>query len=324
MPENSEQKSNPARVAVVGTGNVGATFAYALLLSGLASEIVLIDANRAKAEGEAMDLNHTVPFTHPTRIWAGDYSDCAGAAVTVLAAGVGQKPGQSRLDCIQANARIWRHIVPEIARQNPHGILLVATNPVDVLTYAAWKLSGLPPKRVIGSGTILDTARFRFLLSQHFAVEARSIHAYIVGEHGDSEVPVWSLANIAGMRLPDYCRAHGIAYEPQAMQQIFESTRDAAYRIIERKGATYYAVAGGLLRIVQSILRHQNTVLSVSSLINDYYGIDDVCFSLPTVIDRDGIQRVLRLELDETETDKIRHSAEVLKKTIATLALDSA
>lgn len=321
MQENSEDKSRPVRVAVVGVGNVGATFAYALLLSGLASEIVLIDLNRARAEGEAMDLNHTVPFTHPTRIWAGDYSDCAGAAVTMLAAGVGQKPGQSRLDCIQANARMWREIVPEIARQNPHGILLVATNPVDALTYAAWKLSGLPPNQVLGSGTILDTARFRFLLSQHFSVDSGSVHAYIIGEHGDSEVPVWSLANIAGMRLPDYCRAHGLSLDPKEMRKIFESTRDAAYQIIERKGATYYAVAGGLVRIVQAILRHQNTVLSVSSLIDNYYGMGDVCFSLPTVIDRSGVQRVLRLELDAAETEKLRHSAGVLRKAIATLDL---
>jgi L-lactate dehydrogenase len=322
MPELiSKEESRPVRVAVVGSGNVGATFAYALLLSGLAAEIVLIDANRARAEGEAMDLNHAVPFAHPTRIWAGDYPDCAGAAVTVLAAGVGQKPGQSRLDCIQANARIWREIVPEIARHNPRGILLVATNPVDVLTYAAWKLSGLPAARVLGSGTILDTARFRFLLSRHFGVDARSVHAYIVGEHGDSEVPVWSLANIAGMRLLEYCRAHGLACKPEEMQRIFESTRDAAYHIIERKGATYYAVAAGLMRITQAILRHQNTVLSVSSLIEGYCGIRDVCLSLPAVINRGGIQQVLRLELSETEAAQLRHSAVVLQETIAALNL---
>jgi L-lactate dehydrogenase len=322
MPEPTPlEESRPVRVAVVGVGNVGSTFAYALVLSGLAAEIVLIDASRAKAEGEAMDLNHAVPFTHPTRIWAGDYADCAGAAVTVLAAGAGQKPGQSRLDCLQANARIWREIVPQVARHNPRGILLVATNPVDVLTYVALKLSGLPAARVLGSGTILDTARFRFLLSQHFGVDARSVHAYIIGEHGDSEVPVWSLANIAGMHLPEYCRAQCLPYEPEKMAKIFESTRDAAYRIIERKGATYYAVAAGLLRITQSILRHQNTVLSVSSLIESYYGISDLCFSLPTVVDRGGIQQVLRLELDDNETAKLRQSANVLKNTIAALDL---
>jgi L-lactate dehydrogenase len=315
-------ESRPARIAIVGTGHVGSTFAYALLMSGLAAEIVLIDANRARAEGEAMDLNHTVPFTYPTRIWAGDYSDCAGAALTVLAAGAGQKSGQSRLDCIRENAAIWRDIVPAISRHNPKGILLVATNPVDVLTYAAWKLSGLPAARVVGSGTILDTARFRFLLSQHFGVDASSVHAYIIGEHGDSEVPVWSLANIAGMRLADYCRVQGASFETKHMRDIFESTRDAAYRIIERKGATYYAVAAGLMRIAQAILRHQSTVLSVSSLIDSYYDIRDVCFSLPTVLDSGGIRSVLRLDLSQDEGASLRQSAAVLQKTIAELHLN--
>ncbi len=312
----------PARVAVVGVGNVGTTFAYALLLSGLAAEIVLIDTNRAKAEGEAMDLNHTVPFTHPTRVWAGDYSDCAGAVVTVLAAGAGQKPGETRLDLIKKNAVIWRDIIPDVVKNNPNGILLIATNPVDVLTYAAWKLSGLPSERVIGSGTILDTARFRYLLSQHFRVDASSVHAYIIGEHGDSEVPVWSLANIAGMRLPEFCKTQGLTHDQRVMDEIFTQTRDAAYRIIERKGATYYAVAAGLMRITQAILRNQNTVLSVSSLVKDYYGISDVCFSLPTVIDRGGIEKVIRLELSPNEIDQLKHSAEVLRKITLTLGID--
>jgi len=316
-----EERPGPVRVAVVGVGNVGATFAYALLLSGLASEIVLIDSNRAKAEGESMDLNHAVPFTHPTRIWAGNYPECAGAAVTVLAAGASQKPGETRIDLIKKNAAIWRAIIPEVAKHNPAGILLVATNPVDVLTYAAWKLSGFAAGRVIGSGTVLDTSRFRYLLSRHFGVDARSIHAYIIGEHGDSEVPVWSLANIAGMRLPEFCQAQNLPYDPHAMDEIFVQTRDAAYRIIERKGATYYAVAAGLMRITQAILRNQSTVLSTSSLINDYYGIGDVCFSLPTVIDRGGVENVLRLQLSSEEIEKLRHSAEVLKTTIRSLEL---
>ncbi|HTZ96235.1 MAG TPA: L-lactate dehydrogenase [Terriglobales bacterium] len=314
--------SAPTRVAIIGVGNVGATFAYALLLSGLAAEIVLIDSNHARAEGEAMDLNHALPFTHPTRVWAGDYSDCAGAIVTVLTAGAPQDPGETRLDLLKKNAAIWSQIVPQAVKPNPNGILLIATNPVDVLTYAAWKLSGFPPERVIGSGTILDTARFRYLLSQHFAVDARSVHAYIVGEHGDSEVPVWSSANIAGMRLQQFCQAHRIPYDPQAMENIFLQTRDAAYQIIERKGATYYAVAAGLMRITQAILRNQRTVLSVSSLIRDYHGLNDVCFSLPTVIDRGGVEQVIQLELDAEETEKLRQSAQVLQKIIASLNLD--
>ena len=321
MPAQANH-SAPTRVAIVGVGNVGATFAYALLLSGLAAEIVLIDANHARVEGEAMDLNHALPFTHPTRVWAGNYSDCAGAVVTVLTAGAPQNPGETRLDLIKKNAAIWSQIVPHVVKANPNGILLIATNPVDVLTYAAWKLSGLPAERVIGSGTILDTSRFRYLLSQYFAVDARSVHAYIIGEHGDSEVPVWSSANIAGMRLPQFCQAQQIAYDREAMEKIFLQTRDAAYQIIERKGATYYAVAAGLMRITQAILRNQRTVLSVSSLIRNYHGLDDVCFSLPTVIDRGGVEQLLRLELDSAEIEKLHRSAEVLRKTIRSLNLD--
>jgi L-lactate dehydrogenase len=239
----------------------------------------------------------------------------------VLAAGASQKPGETRIDLIKKNAAIWRAIIPEVAKHNPAGILLIATNPVDVLTYAAWKLSGFAAGRVIGSGTVLDTSRFRYLLSRHFGVDARSIHAYIIGEHGDSEVPVWSLANIAAMRLPEFCQAQNLPYDPHAMDEIFVQTRDAAYRIIERKGATYYAVAAGLMRITQAILRNQSTVLSTSSLINDYYGIGDVCFSLPTVIDRGGVENVLRLQLSSEEIEKLRHSAEVLKTTIRSLEL---
>ena len=315
------QGNAPVRVAVVGMGNVGSTFAYALLLSGLAAEIVLIDVNRAKAEGEAMDLSHTEPFSHPTRIWAGDYADCAGAVVTVVAAGASQRPGETRLDLVKRNADIFRQIIPQVAKNNPDGILLIATNPVDVLTYLSLKLSGMPPQRVIGSGTVLDTARFRHLLSEHFGVDPRSVHAHIIGEHGDSEVPVWSLANIAGMRLPEFAKARGVPYDEEKMDAIFRQTRDAAYAIIERKGATFYAVAAGLMRIVEAILRHQHTIMPVSSSITGAYGISDVCLSLPTIMNRDGIEKVLHLELTPSEQAGLRQSAEVLKRTIGSLDL---
>jgi len=309
--------AHPSRVAVVGTGNVGSTFAYALLMSGLAAELVLIDLNRARAEGEAMDLNHAMPFMHPTRIWAGDYGDCAGAAITVIAAGAAQKPGETRLDLVKRNFRIFAEIVPQVARENPKGILLIATNPVDVLTYASLKLSGLAASRVIGSGTVLDTARFRFLLSEHFGVDPRSVHAYIIGEHGDSEVPVWSSANVAGMRLPAFCQRNNLTFDQAAMEGIFTRTRDAAYHIIERKGATYYAVAAGLMRIVEAILRDQNSVLPVSGLVEDFYGVSDVCLSLPAILNRHGVERLLRLELSDDEAAALRHSADVLKQTYA-------
>ncbi len=316
-----EQSSHPTRIAIVGTGNVGSTYAYALLLNRLSSEIVLIDANHAKAEGEAMDLNHAMPFTHPTRIWAGDFPHCAGAALTVLAAGANQRPGETRLDLVKRNYEIWQALIPQIVKHNPDGILLIATNPVDVLTYAALKISGLASQRVIGSGTVLDTARFRYLLSQHFRVDARSVHAFIIGEHGDSEVPLWSLANIAGMKLEDFCRAQGMELGAATRKKIYEQTRDAAYSIIERKGATYYAVAAGLIAITAAILRDQNTVFSVSTLIQDYYGINDVCLSLPTVLNRKGVDRLLRPELNEEEGAGLRHSAEILRKTIEQLGL---
>jgi L-lactate dehydrogenase len=312
-------QSRPTKVAIVGVGLVGSTYAYSLLLSGIAAEIVLIDVNKDRAEGEAMDLNHAVPFAHPTRICAGEYSDCEGAAITVIAAGVGQKPGETRLELVKRNAAIFSQIVPRIAEANPEGIIVVATNPVDVLTYVTLKLSGLPSNRVFGSGTILDTARFRYMLSEHLGVDPRSVHAYIIGEHGDSEVPVWSLANVAGMRLPTFCAENGIALSPDDMERIFRQTRDAAYEIISRKGATYYAVAAGLMRITEAILRDQNTVLSISSLVEDYYGIEDVCLSLPTVVSRQGISRVLRLDLSPREARGVRKSADVLRETIISL-----
>lgn len=313
--------AHPSRVAVVGTGAVGSTFAFGLLLSGLASEIVLVDANARRAEGEAMDLMHAVPFARTARVWSGPVDECRGAAVTVIAAGAAQKPGESRMDLVQRNAAIFRDLVPRIAEANPRGIIVVATNPVDVLSYLTYRISGLPAERVIGSGTILDTARFRMLLAEHYGVDPRSVHAHIAGEHGDSEVPVWSAANIAGMPIQDFGATSGIEHDAAALDAIFENTRDAAYKIIERKGATYYAVAAGLVRIVQAILRDQHTVLSVSSLITDYYGIDDVYLSLPTVLGRDGVERIVRLGLSAEEASALRRSAALLRETIRALEL---
>lgn len=309
------------KVAIVGIGNVGATLAYSLTLSGLATEIVLIDRNNHKAEGEAMDLMHTVPLVRPTKIYAGDYKDTQGAAITVVTAGSAQRPGETRLDLAQRNADIFKQIIPEIVKFNPNGLILIATNPVDVLTYASIKISGLPSQRVFGSGTILDTARFRYLLSTRFDVDPRSVHAFIIGEHGDSEVPVWSLANIAGMNLADYCKTNQMGCSDEDLNQIFIQTRDAAYHIIERKGATYYAIGTGLERIIEAVLRDQSTVLSVSSLIQDYYDMGDVCFSLPSVIDRGGIERVLHLKLNQEEKIGLQKSAEILKNTIQKLNL---
>jgi len=312
---------HPRKVAVVGTGLVGSTFAYALLLNGLVGEIVLLDLNRQRAEGEAMDLNHAAPLSNPVRVWAGDYADLAGADVVVVSAGTAQKPGETRLDLVKRNATIFRDIIPRIATHNPTGILLIATNPVDVLSYVAWKASGFPSRRVIGSGTILDTARFRYLLGEQLQVDPRSVHAHIIGEHGDSEVPVWSLANVAGMRLNEFCSREKLKLGPEDRERIFQQTRDAAYEIIQRKGATYYAVAVGLLRIVESILHDQRTVFSVSSLVPGYYGIEDVYLSLPAVIGQGGVERVLHLPLSEQETVALRQSATVLRGVLDEVAV---
>lgn len=311
---------HPRKVAVIGAGNVGATFAYALVLNGLVGEIVLIDIDRQRAEGEAMDINHAVPLSNPVRVWAGDYSDCAGADVVVVTAGTAQRPGETRLDLVKRNADIFADIIPSITEYNETGILLIATNPVDVLSYVAWKVSGFPSKRVIGSGTVLDTARFRYLLGEYLGVDPRNVHAYVVGEHGDSEVPVWSLTNVAGMRLQDYCRRQEFSIGDDTRERISHQVRDAAYEVIERKGASYYAVGVALTRIVESILRDQHTVLSVSNLVTGSYGIEDVYLSLPAVIGSAGVERVVYLDLDQAETDALRESAALLRGVLDELA----
>ncbi len=308
--------TSAAKIAVVGAGNVGSSFAYALLLSGLASEIVIVDANHAKAEGEAMDLAHSTPFSSSTRVRAGTYADCAGAAVTVVTAGANQKPGESRLDLAAKNAGIFREIIPAIAKANPGGLLLIATNPVDVLTYVSIELSGLPAQRVIGSGTILDTARFRHFIGQHLGVDPQSVSAHIIGEHGDSEVPVWSLASVAGTRLDEFCRAQGISLTPEDKTAIYQKTRDAAQHVIARKGATHLAIGAGLVEVVAAILRDTSTVLPVGRLIEGYNGIGDVVFGLPTVVNRSGATRGVHLDLNAEESAALNASVEVLRASL--------
>lgn len=308
------------RVAVVGVGLVGSTFAYTLMLSGVASELVLIDISRDKAEGDAMDLNHSQAFAKPMRIWAGTYADTASADVIVIAAGANQKPGETRIDLAHKNTGIFRSIIGEIMKYNPKGIILVATNPVDILTYVTIKISGLPSNRVLGSGTIIDTARFRYLLGRCANVDARSVHAYIIGEHGDSEIPVWSLVSVGGMHIEEFAQLSGCPYAAQR-DQIFADVRDAAYHIIEKKGATYYAIAAGLQRIVEAILRDEHSVMSVSTLLNDFHGISGICLGVPCVISRSGIDRVIELPLNQTELAGLRNSAEVLRGIISDIGL---
>ncbi len=303
------------KVGVIGTGLVGSSFAYALMIRGLASEMILVDANRERAEGEMMDLRHGLSFTRPMKISAGSYEDLAGCQVVVVTAGAGQRPGESRLDLLSRNAAIFRSIIPEIVRHNPEGILLIATNPVDILTHIALKESGLNPHRVIGSGTILDTSRFRFLLSQYYEVDARSVHAYIIGEHGDSEIPLWSLANIGGVRLQEFAPLKNKTYNQAEMDRLFLEVRDAAYEIIRRKSATYYAIGLGLVSMVEAILGDHRRVLSVSTLMTGQYGVRDICLSLPCVVGANGVEDVLTLNLSSEEEEGFRHSATTLKET---------
>jgi L-lactate dehydrogenase len=308
------------KVGLVGTGMVGASFAYALMQRGLANELVLVDANHARAEGEAMDLNHGMPFVRPMRISAGDYVQLDGCEIVVIAAGANQRPGETRLDLLQRNAAIFRSIVPQVVAANPDGLILIATNPVDILTHIAVEIAGLPPGRVIGSGTILDTARFRYLLGDYYRVDPRSVHAYIVGEHGDSELALWSLANIAGVNLRDFVGVNGRGYDQAAMAAIFEQTRTAAYEIIQRKQATYYAIGLGLLTIVEAILRDQHTVLTVSSPMSGQYGVAGISLSLPTIVGRAGIEEVLALTLAADEQAAFQSSAQLLKQRLALLS----
>jgi L-lactate dehydrogenase len=311
--------SHPAKVAVVGVGSVGASFAYSLMIHGLVSEISLIDVNAEKAMGEAMDLEHGLPFVQPARINAGDYEECADADIVVVAAGAAQKPGESRLNLVERNVAVFKQVIPRIKERNDHCVLLVATNPVDIVTYVSLKLSGFPPNRVIGSGTILDTSRLRSLLGEHFKIDPRNVHAYIIGEHGDSEVPVWSSASIAGVNLKEYCPICGMKYEEQYLDRIFEQVKNAAYKIIELKGATYYAIGLGLTRIVESIIRDENAILTVSSLLQDYHGVSDVCLSVPSIVNKDGIVETIKLPLEEAEIKMFQKSAAIMKKLIQSL-----
>jgi L-lactate dehydrogenase len=315
---NDRRKTN--KVGLIGTGMVGASFAYSLMQSGVANELVLIDADAARAEGEMMDLNHGMPFVRPMRIIAGDYPDLADAEVIVICAGVGQRPGQSRLELLQTNAGIFRTIVPKITAVNQEAVLIVATNPVDILTQITAQEVKCESCQVMGSGTTLDTARLRYMLGMHYGVDSRSVHAYIVGEHGDSELALWSLANIAGVRLPDFVGANGQGYDVAALERIFNQTRNAAYEIIRRKKATYYAIGLGLLSIVEAVLRDQHTVMTVSSKLTGQYGVSGISISMPAIVGRRGVEEVLNLPLSESELAAFQSSARTLKDRLAELS----
>jgi L-lactate dehydrogenase len=311
----SDQRTG--KVGLVGTGMVGSSFAYALIQRSLVSELVLVDANHERAEGEAMDLTHGMSFVRPTRVYAGDYSDLAGADVVVIAAGANQRPGQTRLDLLKVNAAVFRDVVPRILAVNERCIIVVATNPVDILTHISAEIAGPDRGRVIGSGTILDTARFRVLLGEHYGVDPRSVHGYIIGEHGDSSLATWSIADIGGVSLHDYTGPNGHTFDQAALDSIALQVRNAAYEIIKRKQATYYAIGLGLVAIIEAVVRDQHTVLSVSSPLSGQYDVRDISTSLPKVVGRQGIERVLTPRLSEVEVALFQRSAAILHESYA-------
>ena len=311
MKQEIKPESNLfSRVAIIGCGHVGSTSAYALLLNGAAREIVLVDASAEHAEGEAMDLQHAVPLGRPVRVWAGDYLDAARASLVVIAAGVGGRPNESRLDLLGRNVVVVRDCVRQLMKEGFDGIILMTTNPVDVLAQVAQAESGLAAGRVIGSGTVLDSSRLRAMLGEALGIEARSVHAYIIGEHGDSEIAAWSAARVAGVPLLDYC-----ASDCPDFDVILQRVRRAAPEIIGRKGYTSFAIASCVERISEAILRDEHTVLPVSTRTSGQYGIEGVYLSLPCVVGRAGVERVIELPLSDSEREGLRASAEVLRRT---------
>lgn len=312
---------NPRKAAVIGCGFVGASIAFRFMQQGLFSKLVLLDVNREKAEGEAMDLSDGLPYASPVDITAGTYDDVADCALIVITAGANQKPGETRLDLIEKNTAIMRSIIGEITARNFGGILLVVSNPVDVLTYAAWKLSGYPKNRVIGSGTVLDTGRLKQLLGEELRVDSRNVHAFIIGEHGDSELAVWSGANVSGIDLEHFCPLRGCDLQARDMDRLYRGVRDSAYEIIKRKGATYYGIAMAVGRIAQCIVRDEHAVLPVSAALEGQYGLEGLCLSVPAIVGRNGLEEVLEIPLSPQERQYLQDSARQLKQAVSSVGL---
>jgi len=301
------------KVVIVGSGSVGTTLAYTLQITGVATEIVLIDSNHELALGQVMDMNHGLPFVPPVHIYAGGYPDCKEADVIVITAGARQKPEETRLDLVDRNAQICRSIVDSIIPYTSEALLLVVTNPVDIMTYAVVKHSGLPPRQVIGSGTVLDSARFRYLLGQHCNIDTHNVHAYVIGEHGDSEVLLWSQVRMAGTSLELFCRHCACGCAPLDKTEITEAVKNSAYHIIEAKGSTNYGVALAVTNIVEAVIRDENSVLTVSMMLDGEYGINECCLSVPCIVNRKGVSRIIEAELDQAEENDLKQSAQILK-----------
>jgi L-lactate dehydrogenase len=304
---------NFRKAVIIGCGFVGSASAFSLMQSGLFSEIVLIDSDKSRAEGEALDISHGVPFAKPMKIYAGGYDDIVDASIIIITAGAGQKPGETRLDLVKKNISIFRNILPEIKKQNYKGIILVVANPVDILTTVAIKESGLPENRVFGSGTVLDTARLKYEIGKVLNVDSRSVHAFIIGEHGDSEIAAWSSANVSGIKLHDFCTMRGLTDIEETQNRIADDVKNSAYEIIARKKATYYGIAMSVKRICEAIVRDEKSILPISSMMHGEYGIDGIALSMPAIIGRNGVETHVPIQLDENETVKLQESARTLK-----------
>ena len=305
--------------AIIGCGNVGAATAYALMHSKLLSKLVLIDINKKKAFGDAEDISHALPFNAPMEIVAGDYKDITDCGIILITAGINQTPGQTRLDLLQKNAEIFRSIVDHITEFNRDALILVVTNPVDILTYITLSESHFSSCRVIGSGTVLDTARLKEQVGRYLGVDSRNVHSFVIGEHGDSEVAVWSSANVSGIDLDSYCRERKMEFEQSALDLLGAEVMSSAYRIIEAKGATYYGIADSVRRIVAAIVNDEHTILPVSTKLSGEYGVYDVCMGIPCIVGRNGIEQILEIPLNKSERTRLLESAASLKEAISQL-----
>ena len=310
------EKKRSAKISIVGAGSVGATAAYALVMGGLASELVIVDVNKEKTVGEVLDLSHGAGFVKPVNIKAGEYKDTKNSDIVIITAGAAQKPGETRIDLVNKNIKILKSIVPEVVKYSPNSILLVVSNPVDILSYVAYELSGFPKERVIGSGTVLDTSRLKYEICKRLKVDARDVQTYIMGEHGDTEFPAWSLTNIQGIEIDEYAKEVGCRYNEPVRTEIQEHVTNGAYEVINRKGATFYAIGLAIERIVEAILGDEKCILPVSTLVEDYYDIDDIYLGVPAIVGRNGVERVLKVSLNNDEIERLQCSASALETVL--------
>ena len=317
MENNCLNCTNVRKVVIIGCGFVGAACAFSIMQSGMFSEMVLIDSDFAKAQGEALDISHGVPFAKPMNIYAGNYDDIKNASMVIITAGANQKDGETRLDLVKKNISIFKSIIPEIKQRNYKGILLIVANPVDILTTVAIKLSGMAENRVFGSGTVLDTARLKFELGKHLSVDPRSVHAFIIGEHGDSEIAAWSSVNISGVPLNKFCEMRGhCGNHDEAMKKIADDVKNSAYEIISKKRATYYGIAMSVKRICEAIIRDEKSILPVSSIMHGEYGISGISLSMPAIVGKDGVETHVPIQLNEQEVLCLQKSAQTLQNVL--------